>query len=166
VFDNEHSLHLLKIHPCTSTVERQLTDWPEQVTAWRDLRGPLYNQRYYCTWREWCVWCFVFKELYSRWRFHKDFLPVNHKLVYIYLKHTNCFTDPVQSMGYTRNMYKFRVAHCMSSCFLHVRCCICNWQQHVKYYTILKFCSMFVHSTCVNSFPYIQIVRTIYLSIL
>jgi hypothetical protein len=26
VFDNEHSLHLWKTHPCTSTVERQLMD--------------------------------------------------------------------------------------------------------------------------------------------
>jgi hypothetical protein len=31
VLDNEHSLHLWKRHPCTSTVERQLTDWREQV---------------------------------------------------------------------------------------------------------------------------------------
>jgi hypothetical protein len=43
VFDNEHSLHLWKRHPCTSTVERQLTDWREQVTTWRDLRGLLYS---------------------------------------------------------------------------------------------------------------------------
>jgi hypothetical protein len=43
VFDNEHSLHLWERHPCTSTVERQLTDWREQVTTWRDLRGFLYN---------------------------------------------------------------------------------------------------------------------------
>jgi hypothetical protein len=43
VFDNERSLHLWKIHPCTSTVERQLTDWREQVTTWRDLRGLLYS---------------------------------------------------------------------------------------------------------------------------
>jgi hypothetical protein len=40
VFVNEHSLHLWKRHPCTSTVERQLTDWREQVT---DLRGFLYS---------------------------------------------------------------------------------------------------------------------------
>jgi hypothetical protein len=43
VFNNEHSLHLWKRHPCTSTVERQLTDWREQVTTWRDLRGLLYS---------------------------------------------------------------------------------------------------------------------------
>jgi hypothetical protein len=43
VFDNEHSLHLLKRHPSTSTVSRQLTDWCEQVTTWRDLRGLLYS---------------------------------------------------------------------------------------------------------------------------
>jgi hypothetical protein len=43
VFDNEHSLHLWKRHPCTSTVERQLTDWREQVTTWRDLSGLLYS---------------------------------------------------------------------------------------------------------------------------
>jgi hypothetical protein len=43
VFDNEHSLHLWKRHPCTSTVERQLTGWHEQVTTWRDLRGLLYS---------------------------------------------------------------------------------------------------------------------------
>jgi hypothetical protein len=36
VFDNEHSLHLWKRHPCNSTVERQLTDWRQQVTTWRD----------------------------------------------------------------------------------------------------------------------------------
>jgi hypothetical protein len=41
VFDNEHSLYLWKRHPCTSTVERQLTDWHKQVTAWRDLHGLL-----------------------------------------------------------------------------------------------------------------------------
>jgi hypothetical protein len=41
VFDNEHSLHLWKRHPCISTVWRQLTDWREQVTTWRDLRRPL-----------------------------------------------------------------------------------------------------------------------------
>jgi hypothetical protein len=45
VFDNEQSLHLWKIHPCTSTVWRQLTDWREQVTTWRDLRGLLYSHR-------------------------------------------------------------------------------------------------------------------------
>jgi hypothetical protein len=33
VFDNEH---LWKRHPCTLTVERQLTDWHEQVT-WHDM---------------------------------------------------------------------------------------------------------------------------------
>jgi hypothetical protein len=44
MFDNEHSLHLWKRHPCTSTVWRQLTDWCEQVTTWRDLRGLLYSQ--------------------------------------------------------------------------------------------------------------------------
>jgi hypothetical protein len=32
-----------KRHPCTSTVQRQLTDWREQVTTWRDLHGLLYN---------------------------------------------------------------------------------------------------------------------------
>jgi hypothetical protein len=42
VFDNEHSLHLWKRHPCTSTVERQLPDWREQVITWRDLRGLLF----------------------------------------------------------------------------------------------------------------------------
>jgi hypothetical protein len=31
VFKIEHSLHLWKRHPCTSTVWRQLTDWREQV---------------------------------------------------------------------------------------------------------------------------------------
>jgi hypothetical protein len=45
VFDNGHSLHLWKRHTCTSTVERQLTDWCEQVTTWRDLRGLLYSHR-------------------------------------------------------------------------------------------------------------------------
>jgi hypothetical protein len=44
VFDNEHSLHLWKRHPCTSTAERELMDWREQVT-WRDLRGLLYSHR-------------------------------------------------------------------------------------------------------------------------
>jgi hypothetical protein len=43
VFDNEHSLHLWKRHPCTSTVWRQLTDWREEVATWRDLRGLLYS---------------------------------------------------------------------------------------------------------------------------
>jgi hypothetical protein len=43
VFDNEHSLHLWKRHPCTSTVERQLTEWREQFIIWRDLRGLLYS---------------------------------------------------------------------------------------------------------------------------
>jgi hypothetical protein len=43
VFNNEHSLHLWKRHPCISTVWRQLTDWREQVTTWRDLRGLLYS---------------------------------------------------------------------------------------------------------------------------
>jgi hypothetical protein len=43
VFDNEHSLHLWKRHPCTSTVEKQLTDWREQVTTWRDLCGLFYS---------------------------------------------------------------------------------------------------------------------------
>jgi hypothetical protein len=37
VFDNEHTLHLWK-NPCTSTVERKLTVWREQVTTWRDRR--------------------------------------------------------------------------------------------------------------------------------
>jgi hypothetical protein len=41
VFDNEHSLHLWERHPCISTIWRQLTDWSEQVTTWRDLRGLL-----------------------------------------------------------------------------------------------------------------------------
>jgi hypothetical protein len=41
--DSEHSLHLWKRHPCTSTVWRQLTDWREQVTTWRDLRRLLYS---------------------------------------------------------------------------------------------------------------------------
>jgi hypothetical protein len=43
VFDNDDSLHLWKRHPCTSTVWRKLTDWHEQFTTWRDLRGPLYS---------------------------------------------------------------------------------------------------------------------------
>jgi hypothetical protein len=43
VFNNEHSLHLWKRHPCISTVERQLINWHEQVATWRDLRGPLYS---------------------------------------------------------------------------------------------------------------------------
>jgi hypothetical protein len=43
VFDSEHSLHWWKRHPCTSTVRRQLTDWREQVTTWRDLRGLSYS---------------------------------------------------------------------------------------------------------------------------
>jgi hypothetical protein len=46
VFDNEHSLHLWKRHPCTSTLWRQLTDWREQVTTWRDLRGLMYIHNY------------------------------------------------------------------------------------------------------------------------
>jgi hypothetical protein len=41
VLANEHSLNLWKRHPCTSTVWRQLTDWCEQVTTWRDMRGLL-----------------------------------------------------------------------------------------------------------------------------
>jgi hypothetical protein len=41
VFDNEHSLCMWKRHP--STVWRQRTDWREQVTTWRDLRGLLYS---------------------------------------------------------------------------------------------------------------------------
>lgn len=32
-------LHLWKIHPCASIVERKLTDWREQVTTWRYLHG-------------------------------------------------------------------------------------------------------------------------------
>jgi hypothetical protein len=43
VFDNDHSLHLWKRHPCTSNIWRQLTDWREQVTTWSDLRGLLYS---------------------------------------------------------------------------------------------------------------------------
>jgi hypothetical protein len=43
VFDNEHSLHLWKRHACTSAVWRQMTDWREQVTTWRHLRGLLYS---------------------------------------------------------------------------------------------------------------------------
>jgi hypothetical protein len=43
VFDNEHSLCMWKRHPYTSTVEKQLTDWREQVTTWYDLRGLLYR---------------------------------------------------------------------------------------------------------------------------
>jgi hypothetical protein len=42
VFGNEHS-YLWKIHPCTSTVDRKLTDWREQVTTRRYLRGLLYS---------------------------------------------------------------------------------------------------------------------------
>jgi hypothetical protein len=49
VFDNEHSLHLWKRHPCTSTVEKQLTDWREQVT---NMTWPawilVYSQKYVC----------------------------------------------------------------------------------------------------------------------
>jgi hypothetical protein len=43
VFDNEHSLHLWKRHPCTSNAWRQLLDWREQVTTWRDVGGLLYR---------------------------------------------------------------------------------------------------------------------------
>jgi hypothetical protein len=43
VFDNEYSLYQWKRHPCTSTVERQLTDWREKVTTWRDLHGLLHS---------------------------------------------------------------------------------------------------------------------------
>jgi hypothetical protein len=43
VFDSEHMLHLCKGHPCTLTVWRQLTDWHEEVTTWRDLRGVLHS---------------------------------------------------------------------------------------------------------------------------
>jgi hypothetical protein len=43
VLKSEHSLHLWKRHPCTSTVWRQLTDWRKQVTTWRDLHGLLYS---------------------------------------------------------------------------------------------------------------------------
>jgi hypothetical protein len=43
VFDNEYSFHLWKRHACTSTVERQLTDWREDVTTWCDPRGLLYS---------------------------------------------------------------------------------------------------------------------------
>jgi hypothetical protein len=53
VFDNEHSLHLWKRHRCTSTVERQLTDWRERVTTWRDLRGLLYGHSDILIWVEW-----------------------------------------------------------------------------------------------------------------
>jgi hypothetical protein len=48
VVGNEHSLHLWKRHPCTSNVERQLTDWREQVTTWRDLHGLLYSNSDMC----------------------------------------------------------------------------------------------------------------------
>jgi hypothetical protein len=41
VYDNIHSLHLWKRHPCTSPVWRQLMDWCRQVTTWYDLRGLL-----------------------------------------------------------------------------------------------------------------------------
>jgi hypothetical protein len=43
VFDSEHSFHLWKRHLCTSTIWRQLTDWREHVTTWRDLRWLLYS---------------------------------------------------------------------------------------------------------------------------
>jgi hypothetical protein len=43
VFDNEHSLHLRKTHPCTLTVWRQLTDRREQVTTWHNLLGLLFS---------------------------------------------------------------------------------------------------------------------------
>jgi hypothetical protein len=42
VFENEHSLHLWKRQLRISAVWRQLTDWRQQVTTWRDLRGLLY----------------------------------------------------------------------------------------------------------------------------
>jgi hypothetical protein len=47
-FDNKHALHLCKRHPCTLTFERQPTDWREQVTTWRDLRGLLYSHSDVC----------------------------------------------------------------------------------------------------------------------
>jgi hypothetical protein len=43
VFENEHSLHLWRRHPCTSIVWKQLTDLREQVTTWRGLWGLLYS---------------------------------------------------------------------------------------------------------------------------
>jgi hypothetical protein len=43
VFGTEHTLRLWKRHSCTSTVWRQLTDWPEQVRTWSDLRRLLYS---------------------------------------------------------------------------------------------------------------------------
>jgi hypothetical protein len=36
-----HVAFFWKWHLCTSTLERQLTDWRERVAAWRDLRGLL-----------------------------------------------------------------------------------------------------------------------------
>jgi hypothetical protein len=30
---------------------------------------------------------------------------------YIWMKHRNCFTHPLQSMCYIHDMYRFRVAH-------------------------------------------------------
>jgi hypothetical protein len=43
VFDSEHPLRLWKRHPCASSVWRQLTDWHERVTTWRDLHGMVYS---------------------------------------------------------------------------------------------------------------------------
>jgi hypothetical protein len=44
--DNEHSLHMWKRHPCTSTVSRHLTDLRERFKTRHDLRGILQSKRY------------------------------------------------------------------------------------------------------------------------
>jgi hypothetical protein len=41
VFDSEHSLHLRRDILAFRLFERELTDWREQVTKWRHLRGLL-----------------------------------------------------------------------------------------------------------------------------
>jgi hypothetical protein len=48
MIDTEHSLHLWKKHTCTSTAERQLPNWQNQVRTWSYLRGQLYSQNILC----------------------------------------------------------------------------------------------------------------------
>jgi hypothetical protein len=42
-----------KGHPCTSTDERQLTDWHEQVATWCDMYGLVYSHSNVCLLIQW-----------------------------------------------------------------------------------------------------------------